>query len=189
MNRLNSTLSENIRIMALVITEICQRSTLQMASPANLTRNQFTILKTLSADANYQISDLARVLDISNAAVSKNIDRLEKLDMVARRIHPEDRRSLELVLLEEGLKVIRNFDEILAQKQEHLMAQFSTREKEVLVDLLQRVVTFTLSEEQNTELICLQCGGNCGDSCVVESTMGMCSLADKKPESQASGGQ
>lgn len=176
MNRLDISLSENIRIMALVVTEICQRSTLEMATDSNLTSNQFTILRALSSDQDFQITDLARLLDISNAAVSKNIDRLEQLNLVARRIIPEDRRSLELVLLEDGRKVLDRFDGILTKKQKHLMEQFSPEEKEILIGLLRRVITFTLSEEQNTELICLQCGGNCGDNCVVETTLGPCSL-------------
>jgi DNA-binding MarR family transcriptional regulator len=185
MNRLDRNLSENIRIMALVVSEICQRSILQMASDSNLTSNQFTILRALSSDRDFQITDLARLLGISTAAVSKNIDRLGQLDLVARRINPEDRRSLELVLLKGGWDVLGRFDEILTEKQKHLMEQFSTPEKEVLVGLLRRVINFTVSEEQNTELICLQCGGNCGDNCVIETTAGTCSLKGKGPETQS----
>lgn len=185
MNRLDRSLSENIRIMALVVTEICQRNTLEMATDSNLTRNQFTILRALSSDQEFQLTDLARLLDISNAAVSKNIDRLEQLSLLAKRINPGDRRSLELVLLEDGRKALGRFDAILTEKQKHLMGQFSTEEKELLIDLLRRVITFTLSEEQNTELICLQCGGNCGDYCVVESTLGPCSLKSNGPRNQS----
>jgi DNA-binding MarR family transcriptional regulator len=184
MNRLDRSLSENIRIMALVVSEICQRSTLQMASGSNLTSNQFTILRALSSDRDFQITDLARLLDISTAAVSKNIDRLGLQNLVVRRTNPEDRRSLELVLLKGGWDVLGRFDEILTEKQKHMMEEFTTREKEVLVDLLRRVITFTVSEEQNTELICLQCGGNCGDNCVVETTVGPCSLKGKDPGNQ-----
>jgi len=184
MRKLDRILSENIRIMALVVSEICQRSTLEMASGSNLTSNQFTILRALSSSQDYQITDLARLLDISTAAVSKNIDRLEQLNLVARRPNPEDRRSLELILLEPGWMVLGRFDEILAEKQEHLMEQFTAREKEVLVDLLRRAITYTVSREQNTELICLQCGGNCGETCVIEITMGPCSLKSNRPREQ-----
>jgi DNA-binding MarR family transcriptional regulator len=184
MNRLDRSLAENIRIMALVVSEICQRSTLAAASESRLTSNQFTILKVLAGDQDFQISDLARLMDISPAAVSKNIDRLEQLNLVARRTHPEDRRSLELVLLGDGLAVLDRFDGILAGKQEQLLDQFDEAEKEILVDLLRRVITYTLSAEQNTELICLQCGGNCGDNCVVESTLGPCSIKNKAREIQ-----
>ncbi len=180
MGKLDKELSENIRIMAMVIADICHRSTLQKASPIKLTRNQFTILKVLSTDGNFQISDLARLLDISNAAISKNIDRLEQEGLVARQTKPDDRRSLELILQADGLEVLNEFDRILDEKQKHLMEQFSGKEKEALLDLVKRVITFTLAEEQNTEVICLQCGGKCGDSCVIESCKGLCALPDKK---------
>ena len=188
MGNLDQTLSENIRIMAMVIADICHRSTLQMASPVNLTRNQFTILKVLSTEGDFQISDLARLLDISNAAISKNIYRLAQLGLVARQAKPEDRRSLDIILLEEGMKILREFDRILGEKQEHLMDQFSIQEKENLLDLVKRVITFTLAEEQDTELICLQCGGNCGDTCVIDSCKGLCTMPEKKKSPRQSAG-
>jgi len=187
MESLDRELSENIRIMAQVIGDICHRSTLQMASPVNLTRNQFTILRILATDGDFQISDLARLLDISNAAVSKNIDRLAQLDLAARQAKPEDRRSLDIILLQDGVEILREFDRILGEKQKHLMEQFSQQEKEDLLDLVKRVIIFTLAEEQDTEVICLQCGGNCGDSCVIESCKGLCTLPEKNKLRQSAG--
>ena len=180
MEKLDQELSQNIRIMAIVVGEICLRSTLEKASPIDLTRNQFTILKVLSTAGDFQISDLARLLDISNAAISKNIDRLEQLAMVARQVKPDDRRSLELILLAKGFEVLNEFDRILGEKQKHVMEQFSDQEKENLLDMVKRVITFTLAGEQDTEVICLECGGNCGDSCVIESCKGLCAMPKKK---------
>ncbi len=188
MGTLDKELNANIRIMAQVIGDICHRSTLQMASPINLTRNQFNILRILSTDGDFQISDLARLLGISNAAVSKNIDRLEQLDLVARQVKPDDRRSLEIILLEDGLEILREFDRILGKKQKLLMDQFSRQEKVDLLDLVKRVITFTLAEEHDTELICLQCGGSCGDTCVIESCRGLCVLPGKKIAPRQSAG-
>ena len=127
-------------------------------------------------------------MDISSAAVSKNIDRLEHLGLVARHAKPEDRRSLEILLLENGLAILQEFDRILGEKQKHLMDQFSRREKEDLLDLVKRVIIFTLAEEQDTEVICLQCGGNCGDTCVIESCKGLCILPEKKKMPRQSAG-
>ncbi|MEN8006366.1 MAG: MarR family transcriptional regulator [Candidatus Krumholzibacteriota bacterium] len=184
MKKIDRELSENIRIMALVIADICHRSTLQKASSVHLTRNQFTILKVLSTQGDFQISDLARLLDISNAAISKNIDRLEQLGLVARQTKPDDRRSLDLVLLNEGYVILDEYDRILGDKQKHLMEQFSGREKKALLDMVKKVITFTLAEEQDTEVICLQCGGNCGDSCVIETCQGLCTLPARKKASR-----
>lgn len=180
MDQLDKNLSENIRIMAQVIADICQRNTRKMASPIHLTANQFTILRVLGTEGEFQTGDLARLLDISSAAISKNITRLVKLDLVSRKAKPEDRRSLDIVLLENGRNIVREFDRILAEKQKHVMDRLSPEEKESLLSLVQKVISYTIAEEQDMDLICLQCGGNCGDNCVIESGSGLCSLPDKK---------
>ena len=176
---IDGLLRENIRIMAQVITEVCQRSTRKQVCPVPLSRNQYYILKILATSGEFLISDLARILDISPAAVSKNIDRMEQLKLVQRRNLPEDRRSLEVCLLPDGQAIVSEFDRVTYEKQIPLMAQFSNDEKVVLLDLLQRIVKYTVDVDHNTELICLQCGGACGDKCVVEGGLGPCSVPKK----------
>ena len=184
MDNLDRELGENLRIMAQAMTEICQRATLEKACPTPLTRNQFTILKILSNGTSIQIGTLARYLDISNPAVSKNIDRLAQLGLVARRPDPSDRRRLEIILLSPGMAIVTEYERILGEKQTHLMENFRQDEKVVLLDLVKRVTRWTIAEEQDIEAICLQCGGNCGTSCVIENRKGLCSLTDnnKAPE-------
>ena len=175
---LDRELGENLRIMAQAMTEICQRSTLELACPTPLTRNQFTILKILSNGKSIQIGTLARLLDISNPAVSKNIDRLTKLGLVARRPDLKDRRRLEIILLTPGMAIVSEYERIMEIKHRHLMEHFEPQEKEILLDLVKRVTRFTIAEEQDIESICLQCGGNCGESCVIESRKGVCALPE-----------
>ncbi len=185
MTSLDRELGQNIKIMAQVIGDICHRSTLASATPINLTSNQFTILQILSTGGEFQISDLARLLDISNAAISKNIDRLEHLNLVVRQTKPGDRRSLDIILLGEGFNILRNYDQIHATKQELLLEQFSDPEKMALLDLVKKVVIYTLAGEQDTELLCLQCGGSCGENCVIESCKGLCTMPAKKKARQS----
>lgn len=180
MSELNSVLQENIRIMAQVITEICQRNTRKQVSNHTLSRNQCYILKVLHTSGEFLISDLARILDISSAATSKNIDRLEQLGYVVRQAHPGDRRSLEVKLLKKGHLVVTEINDLTTQKLKPLMGQFSQDEKVQLLDFLRRIVKYTLADENNTELICLQCGGKCGDNCVVDSSLGVCCRPEKK---------
>ena len=182
---LDRELGQNIQIMAQVIGDICHRSTLENATPIKLTSNQFTILKVLATGGDFQISDLARLLDISIAAISKNLDRLEHLKLVARQTKLGDRRSLDIILLTEGSKILRNYDQILDTKQELLLEQFSDPEKLALLDLVKKVVIYTLAGEQDTELLCLQCGGSCGDNCVIESCKGLCTMPEKKKARQS----
>ena len=51
----------------------------------------------------------------------------------------------------------------------------------VLLDMVRRVIRFTVAKEQDIEAICLQCGGKCGESCVIEHCQGHCVRADDNP--------
>jgi DNA-binding MarR family transcriptional regulator len=179
MSGIDSILRENIRIMAQVITEVCQRDTRKRVCPSPLSRNQYYILNILATSGEFLISDLARILDISPAAVSKNIDRMEQLNLVQRRARPGDRRSLEVFLLPEGQAIVDEFDRVTEEKQQPMMDQFTSEEKTMLLDLLQRIVKYTVDLDHKTELICLQCGGACGPTCVVEGGEGPCSSSQK----------
>lgn len=174
MSAIDQTLGENIRIFAQVVSEICQRNTLDEATDIPLTRNQFYLMRILATSGDFQVSDLARTLDISNAAASKNIDRLEKRGLVERRICRRDRRRLEVSLLPAGRLIVDEYHRITAEKQSVMLGNFTSVEKEILVRLLRQVIRHTLSEEQNTDVVCLQCGGRCGEACVIQDVQGIC---------------
>jgi MarR family transcriptional regulator, organic hydroperoxide resistance regulator len=180
MSKINEILQENIRITAQVITEICQRNTRKQVSDFPLTRNQCYILKILHTSGEFLISELARILEISPAAASKIIDRLEQMELVARQPHEGDRRSFEVKLLDKGRQLVEKINQVTNKKLVPLMSQFSKEEKVQLLDFLQRIVKYTLADENNTDLICLQCGGKCGSSCAVETVEGICSRPKKK---------
>ena len=124
------------------------------------------------------IGEIARNLDISNAAASKNIDRLEEWGFVTRRAREKDRRTFQVGLQDAGRQIVATYDEIQDRKQQALMDQFTEEEKTELLGLVRRVIRHTLADEHNTDLICRQCGGRCGDECVVSNCRGDC----KAPE-------
>ena len=179
MSEINGILQENIRIMAQVITEICQRNTRKQVSEHPLSRNQCYILKILHTSGEFLISELARILEISPAAASKNIDRLEQMGMVVRQPHEGDRRSFEVKLLDKGHQIVEEINQLTTKKMGPLMSQFSQEEKTLLLDFLQRIVKYTLADETNMDLICLQCGGKCGSQCAVEVGEGICTKPKK----------
>lgn len=179
MENLDRTLRENIRIMAQVITEVCQRNTRHEVTDQPLSRNQFYILNILAKSGPFPISELARILDISAAAASKNMDRLEKLGYVGRSVHKTDRRSTEIKLLPPGRALIDEFDRVTDQKQRPMMENFTEEEKILLLDMLRRIVRYTLADQHRSDLICLQCGSTCGNDCAVTDLAGDCG----KPQS------
>jgi DNA-binding MarR family transcriptional regulator len=176
----DAVLGENLRILAHVLGGICQRSTLNEAGGGEISENQLAILRMLQRRDQLTASEFARVLGISNAAVSKIVQRLVSLGMVRRGPDPDDRRRVALVLEPAGEDLLQRYEQIATRKLDHIMASFNEVEKEQLLGLIQRVVQNTLAEEQDIDAICYQCGGHCGDTCVVELRRGTCSLTDKE---------
>ena len=176
----DAVIGENLRILAQVMVEICQRSTLEEASSGELSANQFAILRILAQHEATTASDFARILSISAPAVSKKLDRLAELDMVARDPHPHDRRSAALVLQPAGHALLERYNAIAGRKISGILSHFDAHEKAQLLDHLKRIIRHTLSDAQDIDLICYQCGGRCGDDCVIEDRRGTCVLKDKQ---------
>jgi len=176
MTLLDNIVGQNLRILSQVMCEICQRSTLDEASEGELSRNQFTILKIISSQGELPLREIARILGISNAAASKNIERLVSLEMVQRKSDPDDRRRVALALRPGGHQIIQQHDEISGRKLSKLMDHFSVKEKMTLLDYLKRIIRFTIADEQDIDMVCFQCNGECGDECVVSELEGTCTL-------------
>ncbi|MFG3406872.1 MarR family winged helix-turn-helix transcriptional regulator [Streptomyces sp. NPDC048142] len=74
-----------------------------------LDRGEFDVLASLrrtGAPHEMPPSQLAEILLITRAGMTKRVDRLEARGLVARRADPEDRRSLRIGLTPEGLDLI-----------------------------------------------------------------------------------
>lgn len=178
MTTLDKVLGENLAILAQLICDVGQQRTLAQSSPDPLTRNQFAILKILSAEPTDQIGELARLLHVSGAAASKNVDRLEGLGLVERLAKPEDRRGLEVVLLPRGRAVVEAQARITETKHAERFGQFTLEDKERLLSCLRRIIRATLDQESDTDMICLLCDGHGAATCAVRESKGVCLRAD-----------
>ncbi len=174
MEHLDQSVADAIRILAQSIQDISLRSSIEQACPTRLTRNQFLILNLLSANGAFPIGEIAGILDISSPAASKNVDRLEELELVRRQRRAADRRVHDVELLPAGAAIVERFVTIAAGKHEKLLGEFSRDEKKQLLDLLRRVVLLTLAGEERTEAICLQCYNRRGEECILRELPGGC---------------
>jgi DNA-binding MarR family transcriptional regulator len=174
MNQIDRQVGQNISILAHIVADVCEGHTLDEASEGSLTVNQFKILKILAHQSDFAVGEIARLLQISSAAASKNIERMVQLGLVARTPLAGDRRRLHLELLPPARGLLGRYDEISATKLQRLLSNFSGDEKQALLGLLRRVIQFTLADERDAELVCLQCAGNCGSDCVIKVSQGSC---------------
>ncbi|MCI4040373.1 MULTISPECIES: MarR family winged helix-turn-helix transcriptional regulator [unclassified Streptomyces] len=74
-----------------------------------LDRGEFDVLASLrrtGAPHEMPPSQLAEILLITRAGMTKRVDRLEARGLVTRRADPEDRRSLRICLTPEGIVLV-----------------------------------------------------------------------------------
>lgn len=76
---------------------------------------QIGILFLLMKNNSQSMSELSRVLEIDNSAITRLVDSLEKMDFVKRDSNPDDRRQYLIFLTEKGEKEI-NRAKIIVQK-------------------------------------------------------------------------
>ena len=173
-SKADRNLSELLRISSFIVTEICEHQFLEEASTIPLSKNQYYILKMLANSTVFNLSDLADILSVSNAAIGKNIDKLVHHKLVIRRFAKADRRSARVSIATKGKDIIEKYHELKISKQAEIFRQYTKKDKEKFAEYLKSFISNTLHEDMDTDILCLQCTGFCGDDCVVEEKKGTC---------------
>jgi DNA-binding MarR family transcriptional regulator len=77
------------------------------------------VLSYLRSYAPCRISEIARVFELKGSTLTSMLDRLEKRDLIRRRVNPDDRRSFVIELSRGGRRLAnriqQHVDEIEAQ--------------------------------------------------------------------------
>jgi DNA-binding MarR family transcriptional regulator len=77
---------------------------------SSVTSRQVEVLVVLSRSASCSIGEIASAFDVSYAAASKMINRLEDKGLVTRSINEMDRRAADIRITEKGTQFVRLFD-------------------------------------------------------------------------------
>lgn len=105
-------------------------------------RTEWRVLFHLGRYGDMTASEIGRLSKMHKTKISRSVKALEDKRFVAGRESSEDRRREILTLLPQGR---RAFDDLVIVAEKHnsdLMASFSTGERAVLIDCLQRLAAF-----------------------------------------------
>jgi len=80
-------------------------------SRVRLTHQQFVILHYLNREGATKMSDLARMMSVTTAAMTGLVTRLVRDGYVMRENDPDDRRIVRIALTPKGSRVARYMDE------------------------------------------------------------------------------
>lgn len=89
------------------------------------------------------VSRLARITQLSRAAMTHRIDRLEHKGLVERRMSPDDRRSVLVALTNRGKQVIDEALEVRFRTAQSGMSALTDREKQTLARLMRKLILTT----------------------------------------------
>ncbi len=123
-----------------------------------LTNVQRNCLRFIYCHKNPSAKEVAEGLQISNAAVTKLIDRLEKKRLVVRKFSQNDRRQIILELTPEGLKIYEQERESLLQSLQEIINRLDPETLKNLKQGIQGFLEAALVKKEDIDRICLHCG-------------------------------
>lgn len=102
---------------------------------------QAGILFLLKQKSRQSMSELSQTLSIDNSTLTGLIDRLERSDFVRRNSDPADRRALNIVITDAGLKELEKAKIVIRRINEEIKAGFSEQELESFKKVLRQFAT------------------------------------------------
>jgi DNA-binding MarR family transcriptional regulator len=107
---------------------------------AETTSPQFAVLNVLAADDDLDQRSVGERVGLDRSTIAEVIGRLDRRGLLQRVRDPQDGRRNLLRLTSEGARLHRRIAERAARMNEIFLATLTTQEREVLLDLMRRVV-------------------------------------------------
>ena len=98
----------------------------QLSSKFELTLSQTLVLLSISFDG-ITISDLSEKLGIDISTMTRNIQRIEKKNLIKRLPNPSDKRSIKLFLSERGSTLSNSINLEISVSLEKILAKYDLK--------------------------------------------------------------
>jgi DNA-binding MarR family transcriptional regulator len=104
-----------------------------------ITLPQCVILDMLNKNGELNMSDLARIMNVTTAAMTGIVERLVRDGYVARISDPGDRRVIKIKLTAKGSKVVKTVHDQKREMTIKLFGVLSEHDRNTYLDILTRV--------------------------------------------------
>ncbi len=104
----------------------------------NISLNMWRCMMLIENNKNCNLKDIAKLLNVDGAIVTRNIKKLESLNYVTKVKRSDDNRFFSLCLTEEGLSVLQSINKYQDKWYDKIMKDFSEEESEELINLFKR---------------------------------------------------
>ena len=107
--------------------------------PFDLTLEQFHLLKQMSLDSGMSQRELGELVNKTPANITRILDRLELKNLVIRQSSPEDRRTSQVLLTEQGQALVKEVFEIFESFSNQLTQGTSEQEQQKTKKVLDKI--------------------------------------------------
>lgn len=104
-----------------------------------ITASQAMVLSFLGEEDRIPSYTLGQKLQITSATMTGILDRLEKIELIERLPHPEDRRAILVCLTQQGARCAGELKSIMIKANEEFLRLFSPQDSGVFRNLLSQV--------------------------------------------------
>ena len=109
------------------------------ASQLSLTASQAFHLLSIPHDG-IPMSQLAHKLGLDTSTLTRNIQKLEKMELIKRNRDSYDKRVQKAVLTEKGDEMVELLEEYLLEMNHLIMEQIDLDSQENITDILEKIV-------------------------------------------------
>jgi DNA-binding MarR family transcriptional regulator len=123
--------------------QICTAASADTVAKQGLKSGQFAILALLSSktgEPGIDQTGIAARMGVDRARVSQLMEELEAMGLIDRRVNGTDRRARVLRLTPRGEQIRARLQPAVLADQMRVLAPLAPRERELLLDLLMRVI-------------------------------------------------
>lgn len=135
-------------IFPVVIKHFLKRQTNELCR-GKITMPQFIILNFLGKEGESRMTDLARFMNVTTAAMTGLVDRLVRYSYVARIFDPADRRIIKIKITNKGSLLVKNVNQQKRQMIIDIFGRLSQQERQDYLRIITRVRDVLTSEQEN----------------------------------------
>ena len=109
-------------------------------SELDINQNQFWILLNLCQEQNISQDRIASLLRVNGATVTRELESLEKRNLIMRKIDENDRRRKLVSLYDKGFEMLESVQDVDWETESKLLNYFSIEELHILKFLLKKII-------------------------------------------------
>jgi len=114
-----------------------------------ITLPQFFVLSHLDKHGESKMNELAKVMDVTTAAVTGIVDRLVRCGYIARSYDPKDRRVINIGLTQKGTDLVKKIGRQRKEVTSEVFSKISKVERENYLAIMLHIRDVLTEEKKN----------------------------------------